>query len=134
MKRYIFWGGIAASVAILLLIGLTVITLVDVNRYKGDIEAAVFEATGRTLKLSGPIQIGFSLKPTIVAEDVQFGNAKWGTRPLMADVGRLEISLSIINLFTGEFEVSKVRGKQVSLFVESHADGRSNFDFGSVIF
>lgn len=131
MKRYIFWGGIAASVAILLLIGLTVITLVDVNRYKGDIEAAVFEATGRTLKLSGPIQIGFSLKPTIVAEDVQFGNAKWGTRPLMADVGRLEISLSIINLFTGEFEVSKVRGKQVSLFVESHADGRSNFDFGS---
>ena len=128
MKRYFFWGGIAASAALVLLIGLTVVTLVDVNRYKGEIEAAAFEATGRTLKLNGPIQIGFSLSPTIVAEDVQFGNAKWGSQPVMADIGQLEISVSVINLFSGEFQISTVRGRQVSLFVESHTDGRSNLE------
>mgnify|MGYP003110280351 FL=1 len=112
----------------ILLVGLVGLTFVDVNRFKPEIEAAVQAQTGRKLTLEGPIRIGFSLSPTIVAENVRFGNVAWGTQPEMMRAAELSIGLSIVNAFAGEVEVSRVGAQGVSLLLESHANGAVNWD------
>ncbi|MGB6085942.1 AsmA family protein, partial [Parvibaculum sp.] len=78
---------------VLLAGGLYALTLIDLGRFAPQIETAAQEATGRTLKIEGPLHIGFSLVPTVVAETVSFSNVEWGTKPLMLEAGRLELQV-----------------------------------------
>ncbi|MEQ9520171.1 MAG: AsmA family protein [Parvibaculum sp.] len=120
-------GGLVA----LILVTLIGLTFVDVNNFKPEIEAAVYEQTGRKLTLEGPIRIGLSLSPTIVAEDVRFGNVAWGSQPEMMSAGELTIGLSIVNAFIGEVEVANVSARDVSLFLESGEKGTVNWDIAA---
>jgi len=47
-----------------------VLWLVDPGRFKPEIEAAAQRALGRDLVLRGRVRIGYSLPPTLVAEDI----------------------------------------------------------------
>ena len=67
----------------------------DPNAYKPQIIAAARNATGRELRLSGPIQVKPSLVPTITVEDAGFANAPWllGTAELIEpDGGRCALA------------------------------------------
>lgn len=120
-------GGLVA----LVVLALVSLTFVDVNNFKPEIEAAVEEQTGRKLTLGGPIRIGLSFAPTIVAEDVTFANAAWGSQAEMMRAAEVAIGLSIVNAFGGEVEVARVGARDVSLFLESHANGQANWDIRS---
>ena len=59
MNRIAKWIMITAGALLVLLIAAIVLIplLVDVNRYKPQIEAKVQEATGRTFKIAGDIEL-----------------------------------------------------------------------------
>lgn len=115
---------------VLLAGGLYALTLIDLGRFAPQIETAAQEATGRTLKIEGPLHIGFSLVPTVVAETVSFSNVEWGTKPLMLEAGRLELQVALMPLLTGGVDVRRVVIQGANVWLETDRKGRGNWEFG----
>ncbi|MBX3447456.1 MAG: AsmA family protein [Parvibaculaceae bacterium] len=126
MRKFL---GFILVVALLLAGGLYALTLIDLGRFAPQIEAAAKDATGRTLRIEGPLRIGFSLVPTIVAEKVSFSNAEWGTKPNMLSAGRLELEVSLLPLLSGNVDVRRVEIEDADIFLETDRRGRGNWVF-----
>lgn len=99
----------------------------DPNAYKPQIIAAARNATGRELRLSGPIQVKPSLVPTITVEDAGFANAPWGSRPEMATMKRLEARIALLPLIRGELRIAKITLVEPDILLERQADGQANW-------
>lgn len=121
----------AAAVALVALAGAGVAVLfsLDFNEYRGFIAARVEAATGRALTIAGDLEVGVSLKPTIVARNLTLANAPWGTRPEMARLERLEAELAFWPLLSGEVEVRRLVLVGLDAVIETDAEGRGNWVF-----
>ncbi|MBO6669667.1 AsmA family protein [Parvibaculum sp.] len=118
-------------VLVLLFAGaLYALTFVDLGRFAPQIEAAAKEATGRTLEIEGPLHIGFSLVPTVVAEDVSFSNADWGTKPQMLTAEKLALQVALLPLLSSSLDVRSVTIEGADIFLEADRKGRGNWEFG----
>ena len=67
--------GLAALVVLVIAAAIVIPLLVPVEAYEDRLTALVKQATGRDLKIAGPVR--FSVLPTVAikANDVAFGNA-----------------------------------------------------------
>ncbi|MCF8470360.1 MAG: AsmA family protein [Parvibaculum sp.] len=127
MKKFL---GILVVIIVLLAGGLYALTLIDLGRFAPQIEAAARDATGRTLKIEGPLHIGFSLVPTIVAETVSFSNADWGTKPRMLTAEKLELQVALLPLLSRSLDVREVTIEGADIYLETDRKGRGNWEFG----
>lgn len=126
MRKFL---GFILVVVLLLAGGLYALTLIDLGRFAPQIETAAKEATGRTLKIEGPLHIGFSLVPTVVAEKISFSNAEWGTKPNMLSAARLELEVAMLPLLSGSVDVRRVEIADADIFLETDRRGRGNWIF-----
>jgi AsmA family protein len=111
--------------------GLYALTFVDVNAYREEISALAEEQTGRKLELGGPLKIGFALSPTVVARDVRFGNASWGSEPFMLEADRVAIRLSLARLIFGAVDVARLDVTGARLLLETGPDGDGNWQLAA---
>lgn len=118
---------------LVILVGGAIVALsfVDLGRFAPQIEAAAREATGRTLKIEGPLHIGISLTPSLVAEKVRFSNATWGSRPDMMTADKLAIKLDVIPLLSGKVALKSVELHGADIYVETDKSGKGNWEFGA---
>lgn len=126
MRKFL---GFILVVFLLLAGGLYALTLIDLGRFAPQIETAAKDATGRTLKIEGPLHIGFSLVPTVVAEKISLSNAEWGTKPNMLSAGRLELQVALIPILSGNVDVRRVEITDADIFLETDRRGRGNWIF-----
>lgn len=126
MRKFL---GFILVIVLLLAGGLYALTLIDLGRFAPQIETAAKEATGRTLKIEGPLHIGFSLVPTVVAEKISLSNAEWGTKPNMLSAGRLELQVALIPILSGNVDVRRVEIIDADIFLETDRRGRGNWIF-----
>ena len=103
------------------------LTFLDINSYRTDIASLAEERTGRTLELAGPLEVGFSLTPTIVARDVHFGNASWGSDPIMFAADRVAIRLSLSSLLSGNIGVTRLDVRGATVLLETGSGGKGNW-------
>ncbi len=127
MRKFL---GIVVVLVLLLAGALYALTLIDLGRFAPQIEAAAKDATGRTLKIEGPLHIGFSLVPTVVAEDVSFSNADWGTKPQMLKAEKLALQVALLPLLSSSLNVRSVTIEGADIFLETDRKGRGNWEFG----
>ncbi|HCX68422.1 MAG TPA: hypothetical protein DHK64_13085 [Rhodobiaceae bacterium] len=127
MRKFL---GIVLVVVLLFAGALYALTLIDLGRFAPQIEAAAGQATGRVLKIEGPLHIGFSLVPTVVAEDVSFSNAAWGTKPQMLTAEKLEFQVALLPLLSSNLDVRSVTIEGADIFLETDRKGRGNWVFG----
>ena len=80
----------------------------DFNKFKPRIAALAKQYTGRELTLGGDIELGLSLFPTLVVNDVAFQNAAWGSSPQMAKVKRLEVQIDFLPILSGDIHISRL--------------------------
>jgi uncharacterized protein involved in outer membrane biogenesis len=78
--KWIFGLGLVLVIALAATI-YVVLSRYDYEHLKPRVAQQVKNATGRELTLAGPIKIHLGLRPALVAEDVSFQNAPWGSRP-----------------------------------------------------
>jgi len=128
MKRFL---RIVLGTVTIVLLGLFALTFVDINHYKPEIEALAEDLTGRTLQLEGPLHIGFSLRPTVIADKVTFGNASWGKQPHMFHAEEVALRLSLMSLLVGSVSVRELNVTGATLFLERRADGAGNWELGT---
>lgn len=124
-------GRLLLLLVVLLGGAIVALSFVDLGRFAPQIEAAAQKATGRALKIEGPLHIGISLTPSLVAEKVRFANASWGSRPDMMTAEKLAIKLDVIPLLSGKVALKSVELKGADIYVETDKGGKGNWEFGA---
>lgn len=115
------------TIVLLLAGGLYSLTFLDINAYRSEIASLAEEQTGRKLELAGPLEVGYSLTPTIVAGDVRFGNASWGSDPTMFTADRVAIRLSLSGLLAGGIDVTQLDVRGATVLLETGPQGKGNW-------
>ena len=122
--------GIAVAVIIVVFVTVYIIaSTYDYNKFKPRITELAKQYTGRDLTLGGDIELGLSLFPTLVVNDVTFQNASWGSRPQMAQVKRLEVQIALLPILSGEIHISRLTVLNPEFLIEIDKSGKSNLEF-----
>lgn len=118
---------LGAIVALLLAVAIFLWSY-DFNRLRPDIEKWVQDASGRKLTIKGDIDLRLGWNPSLVVTDVTFQNAPWGTRPELAKMAELDVSVVLLPLLTGHFEVKDLTLVRPDILIETDKAGKSNLD------
>ncbi|HZL60069.1 MAG TPA: AsmA family protein, partial [Stellaceae bacterium] len=103
--------------------------VVPTDTYKAQAVAEIKRATGRDLRIDGPVS--FSLLPQLAlsAQDVSFANAPGGAAPEMAKVKSLEIRLQLRPLLSGDVTIDSLVLIDPTIALEIDKRGRANWQF-----
>ena len=124
--------GIAAGLVALILIGVAIaIATVDPNRFVAPLAARVKAETGRDLGVQGPVDFRISLEPKVVLPGVTFGNAPWSKGGPLLSAKRIEAQIALLPLLSRRFEVVQFTLVEPVIALETDANGRGNWEFGS---
>ncbi len=121
---------IGLGVIVVLLVAAVVIIpqFVPLESYKAEIQAQAKQATGRDLRIDGPISLSLFPAIAISVEDVGFSNAPGAAAPEMATIERLDVALQILPLIGGEVAVDRFILERPVISLEVDADGKPNWD------
>ena len=123
--------GVTALLLVLLIAGgIAYLKSIDVNQYKGVIAQAAKSATGRGLRIEGPISLALGWNPALVVEGVSFANAPWGSRPEMAKLKRLEVQVELLPLIRKDIRLSRLVLIEPDILLETDRQGRGNWELG----
>ena len=119
---------------IVILVGtaVTVLMTTDYGKYRGTIEQKVTEATGRKFTIGSDFHVRIGLTPTLVANDVAFANATWGSRPNMAVVKQFEVQINLWPLLFGTISVAHLKLIDADILLETDAKGLGNWELPTV--
>lgn len=119
---------IAAAAVLVLAIGGAVVFLVtfDPNRYKAQIEQAVKEHTGRTLKLAGDIKV--AIFPSLGADVSKVSLTERGSDQEFVSLDTAHASVALLPLLHGEVVVDKIKVSGLKASIVKDKSGKFNFD------
>jgi AsmA family protein len=129
MKVIKVLGAAVGVGAILVIAVLVYLSTLDINEYKALIAQQIEEATGRSVRIKGELELSVSLTPSVVLRGVSFANAGWGTRPTMISARKVQGSVEIIPLLTGEIRVRRLEVVQPEILLETNTQGVGNWVF-----
>lgn len=67
---------------------------------------------------------------SVLAERVRVGNAAWGSKPQMLEIGRLSAQIGLWSLNSGPVDVRSFELSNVSVLLEKNSEGRGNWELG----
>ena len=112
-------------------VGLVIaLNTVDLARFQGLVADRVEAATGRTLAIDGTLDIGISLRPTLVAEGVRFANVPGSDNPDMVRIDRIEAQVQLWPLIRGKLALDRLIIIDPEIRLEIDADGQGNWLMG----
>ncbi|MDE2111625.1 MAG: AsmA family protein [Alphaproteobacteria bacterium] len=117
---------IAAVVAVVVLLPF----LVPVDAYRGRIESAAETATGRALRIEGPMRLMIFPQFGLKAEKVTFANMPGGRAAAMASVGDIKLAIHFLPLLTGHVVVDQIILDHPVIALEVNAEGTPNWALG----
>lgn len=120
---------VVVLVVALVVTAVAVLMSIDFGGYKGEIAAAVREATGRQLDIDGKFSLRIGLTPRVEVERVRFANAPWGSRPAMATIEKFGAEVKLLPLIFGEVRVERLVLEGADILLETDAQGRGNWMF-----
>jgi len=119
-----------AGVCVAAVLGIVVLAYtIDLGKYAKLATDEVKAATGRELRIRGKLDIKLFPRLALVAEDVSFANAPWGSRPDMARVKRLEGSVALLPLLRKQVEITRLVLVEPDVLLETDAKGVGNWVF-----
>ncbi len=123
-------AGIAvATLVAIVAAGAAYLTNLDVDEYRSEIAQAAQDATGRVLRLQGPLSLSVSLTPTVSGEGISLGNAPWGSRSQMMTLRRFEVQLRLLPLLFGDIRINRLILIEPDILLETDAKGTGNWIF-----
>lgn len=123
----LFLGLSALVFAGIVVAGVVALSMLNTDKLRPSIEAAVSKAIGRKVVLAGKIEWEISAVPRLTLNDVRIQNAEWGTDPDLLRAGRVSLSVALPPLAKHRIEIRQVRIENAQLSLERTADGRVNW-------
>ena len=123
---------IALSVVIVLIGAVIVLLLmIDLGRFKSNLEDYVSDATGRQFVIAGRFEPSIGDTIDLVVEDVRLANAAWGTAENILELQRLVVSVDTWSLLSGPIDVLDLEVDGLTLQVEKNPETmQSSWSFG----
>ncbi len=100
---------------------------IDLNDYKGTIEAKAKEATGRDLKIDGKISLSLLPLPSVTVDGIKFGNAPGGTAPNMAEIESAKVKVALMPLLSHKAQITEIVLTKPVIVLEKLKDGTGNW-------
>ncbi len=122
--------GLIAAAAVLVAVGLIVVVLpflIPLSTYKAELEAEGSRATGRALKIEGPLRIAFFPSPGIDAQNVTLANVPGGRAAHLAEAESVHVALRLMPLFFGRAEISAITLESPQVHFEVDEQGEANW-------
>src|SRR3954463_8891073 len=98
----------------------------DPNRYKAQIEAAVKEKTGRTLKLEGDLKV--AIFPSLGADVAKVTLSERASNQEFLSLDSAHASVALLPLLHGEVIIDRVKVAGLKANIVKGKDGKFNFD------
>jgi len=130
MRWWMLPLGLVGLALLAIIVGVVLLSVQDVGRYKEFIARKVSEKTGRELVIAGDFDLSISFSPSIVANDVTFQNAAWGSEAEMLKLGHVEAEVELFPMLTGDIRVKRLILEDLDVLIETNADGLGNWEFG----
>lgn len=121
--------GVPVLLVALFVVAIVVLMNTDFNSYKPLIVEETKKATGRDLVIAGDLDLEISLTPAVAVGGVTLSNAKWGSRPEMIKVERLEAQVGLISALFGTVEIKRIVLIGADILLEVDSQGRANYEF-----
>ena len=119
---------IVFSVAGALLLAIVLyVAFADLGRHKGHVEAFLSKQLGRPFAIDGAFELDVLPSVSVLAERVRIGNAEWGTKPQMLEIGRFSTNVGLWSLISGPVDVRSFELADVSVLLEKNGEGGNNW-------
>ncbi len=123
--KYALW--VVAGLVVLAAAGAAIfVATFDPNRYKGQIESAVKDKTGRTLKLEGDLKV--ALFPSLGADVGKAVLSERGSDQPFVSLDSAHASVALLPLLHGQVIVDKVSVSGLKARIVKDKSGKYNFD------
>jgi AsmA protein len=129
MKRALLIGLAAVLLIVVLVVALPF--LIPLSAYRGEIEAQATRATGRTVKIDGPLRI--SLFPVIGlrADNASVASVPNGAHKNLAQTESVQVAVALAPLLSGHIEVSEILLVHPQIYLDVDKTGVSNWSLGN---
>ncbi len=127
MSRWKKW---LIGIVTCLLLLVAMVSAFDWNLARPYIARQVTQSTGRSFEIKGDLKVHLSLWPRIIANDIVIGNAAWAKDPTMAQIKRVDFTISIPELLAGRLSFPEISLSDLQLALEVNKDGTPNFFIG----
>ncbi|MBU3610548.1 AsmA family protein [Polynucleobacter wuianus] len=97
------------------------------------LSSSVKEATGRDLKIAGPVSLKLFPTLAITAEQVSLSNASWADKADMLMVKHLELDIELLPLLKKEIAFNAINLNGVDAHLQTNKSGDGNWDFTSPV-
>jgi uncharacterized protein involved in outer membrane biogenesis len=116
----------------LLAILLLTLALIDWNRLKAPIERLASRASGRSVRIEGPLHVHvWSWTPRASLQGLVIGNPPWETSRPMVRIEKLDVQLKLLPLLKGDVILPRLELIHPDVFLHRDAQGRANWTFES---
>lgn len=131
MNRTVKWLLIGGGGLLILLIAAVVLIplLVDINRYKPQIEARVQEATGRPFQIGGDIELSVFPWVGLALSDLRLGSPPGFKETELLKVGDFEARVKLLPLLSKSVEIKRVVLQSPEIVLVKSKKGQTNWDF-----
>ena len=116
-----------ATLAAVVLAAHVLISHQDHELIKRELASRVKASTGFELQINGPLELPYSLLPTVVLEDIVLNNPGFDGEKNLFEAKELRITFAALPLLNGEILVYESSMSSVELNLEVSSDGRSNW-------
>jgi len=118
------------AVLALLTVGVVVaVKSINLDQIKELLTTQVKTATGRTLTISGSLDLQLGLTPRVVANGVTLSNPPGSTRPDMVKIKHFELEISLLPLLKHEILIKRLIVSSPDILIETEAKGPGNLSF-----
>lgn len=95
------------------------------------LSSSVKTATGRDLKITGPVSLSFFPGISVAAEGLSLSNASWASDPEMLTLKRIDLNIKTLPLLSKRIEIGSVKLAGLELFLQKNGAGKANWDFSA---
>lgn len=119
-----------AALLVLIAVGAVVwLYFLDWNTMRGPVGRYVSGRIGREVRIDGDLKVHlFSWTPSLVAERVTIANPPWIQDRYAADIGKFQVSVRLMPLFSGKTILPNLEFDRPQIQVVRDAGGRTNWD------
>ena len=131
MKKLAIWIGIVVGVLVVLVVVAAFIapSLIPVDTYKDRLLAEVKSATGRDMRIDGPVHLSILPHIALDASKVSLSNAPGAQTKDMLTLGKLQVELGLFPLLRGSVVVDRFVLVDPVIALEVDKQGHANWEF-----
>jgi uncharacterized protein involved in outer membrane biogenesis len=97
------------------------------------LSSKVKDATGRELKIAGPVSLTIFPSIGVKAEQVSLSNATWASDSQMLFLKHAELEVKLFPLFAGKVEISSINLAGLEVHLQTNKAGQNNWDLTQAV-